>query len=243
MMAPPKLVPRGDWQNPALIGQFQPHICLLSLGRAFHVCQGPAAYSKLLCKGTWFFMIDSTACLQNLRGQHGDSPSVSVSPSQHLFLPAVWDLLNHVAPIAGQLELWFETAKAFLTWAGLSHLSCSHSWWSFVPFYKWAVVISSLRMALPPELEEAHLVFCFLLHCGKGRSSSFVFYFGWLSWNHWLLKMVWLWEALNLGRVSLPPFGACTVYQDFSLNRHNVKDTMEQYDMLQYSRSGAPWTV
>ena len=52
MMAPPKRVPRGDWQNPALVGQFQPHICLLSLGRAFHVCQGPAAYSKLLCKGT-----------------------------------------------------------------------------------------------------------------------------------------------------------------------------------------------
>lgn len=60
-------------------------------------------------------MTDSTAWLQNLRGQHGDSPSVSVSPSQHLFLPAVWDLLNHVAPIAGQLELWFETAEAFLT--------------------------------------------------------------------------------------------------------------------------------
>ena len=99
-------------------------------------------------------------------------------------------------------------------------------------------------MALPPDPREAHLVFWFLLHRGRGRGSSFVFYFAWLSRNHWLLKMVWLWETLNLGRVSLPPFGACTVYQDFSLNRHNVKDTMEQYSMLQYSRrSGAPWTV
>ena len=99
-------------------------------------------------------------------------------------------------------------------------------------------------MVLPPEPREARLVFWLLLHRGRGRGSSFVFYFAWLSRNHWLLKMVWLWETLNLGRVSLPPFGACTVYQDFSLSRHNVKDTMEQYTMLQHSRrSGAPWTV
>lgn len=60
-------------------------------------------------------MIDSTAWLGTSETSMVILPSVSISPSQHLFLPAVWDLLNHVAPITGQLELWFETAEAFLT--------------------------------------------------------------------------------------------------------------------------------
>lgn len=44
--------------------------------------------------------------------------------------------------------------------------------------------------------------------------------------------MVWLWEALGL--VGFPPtlWEHVQLYQDFSLYQHNVKDAMEQYNML-----------
>lgn len=59
-------------------------------------------------------MIDSTAWLQNLRDQHGDSPSVSISPLS-TFPTSSLGFAESCGPIAGQLELWFETAEAFLT--------------------------------------------------------------------------------------------------------------------------------
>ena len=51
LLVPPKLMPGWDWQNPAYDGQFQPHGCLLPLGHAFHIYQGPAAHQELLFKG------------------------------------------------------------------------------------------------------------------------------------------------------------------------------------------------